>query len=75
MLFVSEKMIAMPGSRQLREGQRVVGVPWPSAEGEGTWQQYVNVPFEHLVRPAAASACSGPPHGLQMSHSNDFAQN
>ena len=46
----------MLDSRQLEEGQRVVGVPWPSAEGEGTWQQYVNVPLEHLVRSAAASA-------------------
>ena len=39
----------MLDSRQLEEGQRVVGVPWPSAEGEGTWQQYVNVPLENLV--------------------------
>ena len=30
----------------------MVAVPWPSAEGEGTWQQYVNVPLEHLVGPA-----------------------
>lgn len=35
--------------RKLKEGQRVVGVPWPSAEGEGTWQQYVAVPLENLV--------------------------
>ena len=65
----------MHGSGQLKEGRRVVGVPWPSAEGEGTWQQYVNVPLEHLVRPAAASACSGPPHGSQISHSENCTQN
>lgn len=35
--------------RKLKEGQRVVGVPWPSAEGEGTWQQYVAAPLENLV--------------------------
>ena len=35
--------------RKLKEGQRVVAVPWPSAEGEGTWQQYVAVPIENLV--------------------------
>ena len=56
MLLMSREKISMHGSRQLKEGQRVVGVPWPSAEGEGTWQQYVNVPLEHLVRPATASA-------------------
>jgi len=39
----------MHGSGQLKEGRRVVGVPWPSAEGEGTWQQDVNVPLEHLI--------------------------
>ena len=65
----------MHGSRQLKEGQRVVGVPWPSAEGEGTWQQYVNVPLEHLVRPTAASAWSGPPYGLQILHSNNCEEN
>ena len=27
----------------------MVAVPWPSAEGEGTWQQYVAVPVENLV--------------------------
>ena len=38
--------------RNLKVGQRVVGVPWPSAEGEGTWQQYINVSIENLVCPA-----------------------
>ena len=42
--------------QRLRVGQRVVGVPWPAAEGEGTYQQYVTVPLEHLVR-----LCSSPP--------------
>ena len=37
-------------SRTLYEGQRVVGVPWPSEKGEGTWQQYVAVPLKHLVK-------------------------
>ena len=64
----------MHGSRQLKEGKRVVGVPWPSAEGEGTWQQYVNVPLEHLVRPAAAYAWAVPPHGLPISHSNTISR-
>ncbi|CAL8460825.1 g356 [Coccomyxa elongata] len=36
-------------ARKLKEGQRVVGVPWPSAEGEGTWQQYVAAPLENLI--------------------------
>lgn len=35
--------------QRLKVGQRVVGVPWPAAEGEGTYQQYVAVPLEHLV--------------------------
>ncbi|EIE25506.1 NAD(P)-binding protein [Coccomyxa subellipsoidea C-169] len=35
--------------QKLKEGQRVVAVPWPSTEGEGTWQQYVAVPLENLV--------------------------
>ena len=43
--------------RKLKEGQRVVAVPWPSTEGEGTWQQYVAVPLENLVSwPAYLSA-------------------
>ncbi|BDA41741.1 Enoyl-[acyl-carrier-protein] reductase, mitochondrialial [Coccomyxa sp. Obi] len=36
-------------ARKLKEGQRVVGVPWPSAEGEGTWQQFVAAPLENLI--------------------------
>ncbi len=34
----------------VQEGMRVVAVPWPTASGNGTWQQYVCVPEEHLVR-------------------------
>lgn len=29
----------------------MVAAPWPTASGAGTWQQYVNVPEGHLVRP------------------------
>ncbi|CAK0743519.1 hypothetical protein CVIRNUC_001476 [Coccomyxa viridis] len=32
----------------MKQGQRVVGAPWPSAEGEGTWQQYVVVKVDNL---------------------------
>ena len=39
-----------------------MGVPWPSAEGEGTWQQYANVPIENLVYPAVlCSSLAAPP--------------
>jgi NADPH:quinone reductase-like Zn-dependent oxidoreductase len=36
-------------AKSLKVGQRVVAVPWPSAEGEGTWQEYVSVPVKNLV--------------------------
>ena len=36
------------GSR-VKEGQRVVAVPWPTAGGEGTYQQYVATPEKDLV--------------------------
>ena len=31
----------------------MVAVPWPAANGAGTWQQYVSVPEGHLVSPPA----------------------
>ena len=34
---------------RVKEGQRVVAVPWPTAGGEGTYQQYVAVPEKDLV--------------------------
>ena len=42
------------GSR-VREGQRVVGVPWPTAGGEGTYQQYLATPEKDLVTLCAKS--------------------
>jgi hypothetical protein len=39
-----------PACNDVQEGMRVVAVPWPTAGGVGTWQQYVCVPEEHLVR-------------------------
>lgn len=39
-----------PGtSGRIKEGQRVVATSWPSAVGNGTWQQYVVVSEEVLV--------------------------
>ncbi|KAK9829079.1 hypothetical protein WJX72_003772 [[Myrmecia] bisecta] len=38
-----------PGASKFKEGQRVVAAPWPTFQGEGTWQQYVAVPEQHLV--------------------------
>ena len=43
-----KKMGPKTGSR-VKEGQRVVAVPWPTAGGEGTYQQYVAVPEKALV--------------------------
>lgn len=40
------------GSR-VKEGQRVVAVPWPTAGGEGTYQQYVATPEKGLVKSGA----------------------
>jgi NADPH:quinone reductase-like Zn-dependent oxidoreductase len=37
------------GASKFREGQRVVGTPWPAKEGKGTWQEYLSVPEEKLV--------------------------
>lgn len=34
---------------RVKEGQRVVAVPWPTAGGEGTYQQYVATPEKDLV--------------------------
>ncbi|KAL0054994.1 hypothetical protein WJX82_005540 [Trebouxia sp. C0006] len=34
---------------RVKEGQRVVAVPWPTAGGEGMYQQYVAVPEKDLV--------------------------
>ena len=31
------------------QGQRVTAAPWPTEEGEGTWQQHVLVPAKDLV--------------------------
>ena len=47
-LGVVQKLGPKTGER-VSEGQRVVSVPWPTAEGEGTYQQYVAVPEKHLV--------------------------
>jgi NADPH:quinone reductase-like Zn-dependent oxidoreductase len=42
---------AHPAARDgVQEGTRIVAVPWPTMGGAGTWQQYVCVPEEHLVR-------------------------
>ncbi|KAK9828525.1 hypothetical protein WJX72_000585 [[Myrmecia] bisecta] len=38
-----------PGASKFKEGQRVVAAPWPTFQGEGTWQQYVAVAEKHLV--------------------------
>ena len=38
------------GASKFNEGQRVIAVPWPQFQGEGTWQQYVAVKEENLVR-------------------------
>ncbi|KAK9845455.1 hypothetical protein WJX81_006838 [Elliptochloris bilobata] len=43
-----------PGATRFPEGTRVVGVPWPAEGGNGTWQQYVNVPEGHLLPVADA---------------------
>ncbi|CAL5219342.1 g1156 [Coccomyxa viridis] len=32
----------------IKAGQRVVAAPWPAAEGQGTWQQYVVVHVDNL---------------------------
>ena len=45
---------------RVKEGQRVVAVPWPTAGGEGTYQQYVATPEKNLVKYCA--------HGLSISH-------
>lgn len=37
------------GASKFREGQRVVGTPWPVKEGKGTWQEYLSVPEAKLV--------------------------
>lgn len=47
-LGMVKKMGPKTGSR-VKEGQRVVAVPWPTAGGEGTYQQYVAVPEKALV--------------------------
>ena len=39
-----------PGASKYKPGQRVTGVPWPTKDGNGTWQQYVAVPEANLVR-------------------------
>lgn len=46
------------GSR-VKEGQRVVAVPWPTAGGEGTYQQYVATPEKTLVK---IQVCTWPEH-------------
>ncbi|KAK9829316.1 hypothetical protein WJX72_005163 [[Myrmecia] bisecta] len=38
-----------PGASKFKEGQRVVAAPWPTFQGEGTWQQYVAMAEKHLV--------------------------
>ena len=35
--------------QRVKKGQRVVAVPWPTAGGEGTYQQFVAVPEKDLV--------------------------
>ncbi|KAL3148871.1 hypothetical protein ABBQ32_001743 [Trebouxia sp. C0010 RCD-2024] len=47
-LGVVAKLGPKTGDR-VKEGQRVVAVPWPTAEGEGTYQQYVATPEKNLV--------------------------
>ena len=47
-LGIVNKLGPNTGSR-VEEGQRVVAVPWPTAGGEGTYQQYVAVPEKDLV--------------------------
>ena len=36
-------------SGRVKEGMRVVAVPWRAKEGEGTWQQYTLVDEAALV--------------------------
>ena len=43
-----KKLGPKTGSR-VKVGQRVVAVPWPTAGGDGTYQQYVAVPEKDLV--------------------------
>lgn len=47
-LGMVEKLGPNTGSR-VKEGQRVVAVPWPTASGVGTYQQYVATPEKCLV--------------------------
>ena len=42
-----------PGVKKLKEGQRVVGIPWPALVG--TWQEYRAVPEDTLVSEATSS--------------------
>ncbi|DBA91917.1 TPA: hypothetical protein ACH3X2_003820 [Trebouxia sp. C0005] len=52
-LGIVNKLGPNTGSR-VEEGQRVVAVPWPTAGGEGTYQQYVAVPEKDLINPVTA---------------------
>ena len=45
-----------PGCSKFSEGQRVVAVLWPQFQGQGSWQQYVSIPEENLVR-TLSEAC------------------
>ena len=52
-----QKLGPKTGTR-VKEGQRVVAVPWPTAGGEGTYQQYVATPEKDLVTVSASSSGS-----------------
>lgn len=47
-LGVVQKLGPKTGQR-VKQGQRVVAVPWPTAGGQGTYQQFVAVPEKDLV--------------------------
>lgn len=38
-----------PGVSGFQEGQRVTALGWMGHEGNGSWQQYINVPAERVV--------------------------
>ena len=44
-----ERPAASSGSSKFQKGQRVVGFPFESRPGQGTWQQYVAVPESQLL--------------------------
>ncbi len=66
-----------PGASKFQAGQRVIAVPWPQFQGEGTWQQYVSVAEENLVGKNSSLGSRGLhvciTSTLQCRHINQFA--